>query len=378
MNTGSIHIPETQYEGMGSNAWVIGGNHTDNGKPLLANDPHLGLLLPSLFYMYEVSLLKKGTKDIQSQAFGVMMDGLPAMSIGINDNFAWGSTASYVDNKDVFHETVRDNNGSLEYFFKGEWKPFTLRQEVFKVRGQADYVKNFYHSHRGPVIEHVFLDIHFKYGYPIPNHYRINHTLTISSAIYFPDATSLKGLTNLAFSNTTEEMEERSSEIHSPNIDSVWIDSEGNYGYRSVGRTARRNIPEMGSFIKDGTTDLYDMVEFLDYKDFPVLLNPKKGYISMANNKFAEDSFVDRCSIHEISTGRSYRLDKFISEMIKRGEKFNHETMKKLQLDHRDEFLSEAFPFVLDALRKVPELWSNPTTDQYFELLSKWDYYMPK
>lgn len=70
-----------------------------------------------------------------------MVDGLPAMSIGINNEYAWGSTASYVDNKDIFHEKVRENNETLEYFFMGEWRPFKVRKEIFKVRGGEDFVK---------------------------------------------------------------------------------------------------------------------------------------------------------------------------------------------------------------------------------------------
>lgn len=64
----------------------------------------------------------------------------------------------------------------------------------------------------------------------------------------------------------------------------------------------------MGGFVKDGSTDEYDMGETLTWKDMPKLRNPKKGYVSMANNKFAEDSFDTRSSIHEVSTGRSYRI----------------------------------------------------------------------
>ena len=64
-----------------------------------------------------------------------MVDGMPAMSIGTNGKYSWGSTASYVDNKDIYHEKVREKNGSLEYFFKDQWHPFKIRKETFKVRG---------------------------------------------------------------------------------------------------------------------------------------------------------------------------------------------------------------------------------------------------
>ena len=116
------------------------------------------------------------------------------------------------------------------------------------------------------MIEYIFYDLHFKYGYPIPNHYRVNHTITISSAIYVPDNSSAQGLLNLLFCDTFEKFTNCSNNINSPNIDSIYIDPEGNFGYVSVGRIAKRKIPEMGSFLKDGSTSLYDVIEFLNWE----------------------------------------------------------------------------------------------------------------
>lgn len=123
----SIFMPSTDYEALGSNAWVIGGEHTSNGKPLLASDPHLPLFVPSLFYMLEVMVAGEGN-ELEHQAFGIMADGLPGVMVGVNRELAWGSTASYVDNKDVFHEKVRENKGVLEYEFNKEWKPLKSRK----------------------------------------------------------------------------------------------------------------------------------------------------------------------------------------------------------------------------------------------------------
>lgn len=105
-------MPQSEYDSIGSNAWVIGGEHTKNGRPMLANDPHLGIIIPSLFYFAEISIVNE-TGDCTFTTFGAKADGLPALSIGMSNKFAWGSTAAYVDNKDVFHEVVRDNNGTL-------------------------------------------------------------------------------------------------------------------------------------------------------------------------------------------------------------------------------------------------------------------------
>ena len=130
-------------------------------------DPHLVNMIPSLFYALEVMVVDE-EDQVQHRTFGVMVDGLPSFSVGVSDQFAWGSTASYVDNKDIYHEQVREHKGALEYLFKGEWRPFTRRKETFRVRGGNDVVKEFLHTHRGPVIEHIFNELHYKYGYPLP------------------------------------------------------------------------------------------------------------------------------------------------------------------------------------------------------------------
>lgn len=102
-----------------------------------------------------------------------------------------------------------------------------------------------------------------------------------------------------------------------PNIDSVYITSQGEFGYHAVGRNPTRKIYEMSGFMKDGTVSDYDMNGFLELN--PQVRNPKKGYLAMCNNKFAPDQFAHRGSLHEITTGRAYRLEKIITDKIAAG-----------------------------------------------------------
>jgi acyl-homoserine lactone acylase PvdQ len=97
-----------------------------------------------------------------------------------------------------------------------------------------------------------------------------------------------------------------------PTIDSVFISANGSYGYAPCGDLPTRNIPEMGSFIKDGNSDLYDFKEPVPFKEKPIIHDPKKGYFSMANNKFASNNYKHRSSLHQLTTGRSWILDKLI------------------------------------------------------------------
>lgn len=97
-----------------------------------------------------------------------------------------------------------------------------------------------------------------------------------------------------------------------PTVDTAFIHINGSYGYSPVGGIPQRNIPEMGSFIKDGNSDEYDFLDELPLEEKAMILDPKKGYFSLANNKFATNNYKHRSSIHQITTGRAFRLDKII------------------------------------------------------------------
>ncbi len=219
---------------------------------------------------------------------------------------------------------------------------------MYKIRWEGEERRTSYSNHRGPVVEDIFDEFYYKYSYPLPLKYRINHTITVSAAIYHPDSTSLKGMIELTFSTDSAAFFKFGAQIKSPNIDSVYINSTGGFGYSAVGRNPTRKVYEVSGFMKDGTVSTYDMTGFLE--ENPSLHNPKKGYLALCNNKFAPDQYTHRGSLHEITTGRAYRLNRIITEKIAAGHKFSFEDMKTMQLDFRDEFLSEAFPYVLTRL----------------------------
>jgi acyl-homoserine lactone acylase PvdQ len=142
-----------------------------------------------------------------------------------------------------------------------------------------------YENHRGPVIENIFDELYYKYSYPLPLKYRINHTITCDSALYRPDSTSLKNLLDITFSLDYKHFENIGHLIKVPNIDSVYINKDGDFGYSAVGRNPVRNVYELSGFMKDGTVSDYDMKGFLNSN--PRVKNPKKGYVAMCNNKYA-------------------------------------------------------------------------------------------
>lgn len=111
---------------------------------------------------------------------------------------------------------------------------------MIKVRGGEDIIETYYHTHRGVVLESIFMDIHWKYGYPLPDKYRDNHTLTLVPAHYRIDNSSAKGLTSMLTFQTYEEFLIAGDNIKYPNIDSTFIFPNGSYGYVSIGAIPKR------------------------------------------------------------------------------------------------------------------------------------------
>jgi penicillin G amidase len=127
-----------------SNNWVISGKHTTTGKPMLANDPHLGTSLPSFWTLNEVRWEDKWL-------IGASAPGIPLIGIGRGPNTSFGQTSPLSDNSDLWQETL---DASLtKYFVDGEWRNLELRKEVFKVKGAADVEYIVRSTHRGPIFQ---------------------------------------------------------------------------------------------------------------------------------------------------------------------------------------------------------------------------------
>ncbi len=133
---------------IGGNNWVVGGAHTTTGKPLLANDPHLGAQIPSIWYLAHLS---GGRLD----AIGATLPGVPGIIIGHNQQIAWGVTNTTPDVQDLFVERVNEQN-QVEY--KGVWEPIRVIPETIKVRGQPDLTIQVRITRHGPLISDVLED----------------------------------------------------------------------------------------------------------------------------------------------------------------------------------------------------------------------------
>jgi penicillin amidase len=136
--------PKPKPEGLGSNNWVIGGSKTANGYPILANDPHLNLTFPSIWY--QVQLAAPGVN-----VNGVSLPGTPAVIIGYNQKIGWGVTNVDADVLDWYQIRFKDLTKN-EYWYNNNWVPTKRRIEEIKVRGQKTFYDTVIYTHAGPVV----------------------------------------------------------------------------------------------------------------------------------------------------------------------------------------------------------------------------------
>jgi penicillin amidase len=251
----------------GSNAWVLAGSRTESGRPLLANDPHLELTLPSIWY--ELDLHSAGF-----QAVGVSFPGFPLVVIGHNERIAWGVTNSEADVQDVYVERLNKTGDS--YFDRGRWKRLVKKEEMIRVRGRREPEKlEISWTDRGPILSSFMV----KSAVPLSLRWTIFEGGRIGEALF-----------GLNRARNWEEFCRAVALWDVPSQNFVYADVDGNIGYYLSGLIPLRK-KAAALFPVPGWKEENAWQGFLEEARKPVIFNPEKGYVITANDKMLpEDS----------------------------------------------------------------------------------------
>jgi len=297
----------------GSNNWAVAGWKSETGKPILANDMHLGLFTPGIWYqMHQVI---EGELDVT----GVVLPGQPCVIAGHNDRIAWGMTNVMVDDMDFYREKVNPDNEN-EYMFNGKWRRMQVREEEIAT-GNGDVVKRkIRFTHRGPVIsgmkdlEDEVISMHW-IGNDFSNELRSVYLLN--------RAKNWSDFRNAA----------RSFLSVSQNI--VYADVDGNIGmYCCAGIPIREGN---GIEIMPGDTDRHDWKGFVPFERRPHSFNPPEGFVASANNKTVSDRYPFYIS-HWFD--QPHRIDR-IREMLSEKQKYSVDDFSRMQLDQRSKLVEQ-------------------------------------
>ncbi len=241
---------------LGSNNWVVSGAHTSTGKPLLANDPHLGLGVPCIWYM--VHLEAPGLN-----AEGFDLPGTPLLIIGHNERIAWGFTNNGTDVQDLYIETSNPAN-PLEYRVNGAWAAAKVRREVIHIKGRPDESLDVVVTRHGPVVR--------REG---GRAYALRWTATEPGAMEF-------GYPLICRAKNWNDFLDVMRRIPGPAQNIIYADVDGNIGFIVAARIPIRKNGD-GSVPVPGDTGDYEWTGYIPFEELPQVLNPPGGIIGTAN-----------------------------------------------------------------------------------------------
>ena len=306
-------------EFVGSNAWVISGQLTDNGQAILANDPHVGIQMPSIWYMANL-------KGAQINASGMSIVGLPVIIFGRNQKIAWGGTVMMLDAHDFYFEQVNASNAK-QYLNNGQWLDFDTQKHHIKVRPEIPLMLReaikpvevvVRTTIRGPVVSDVF-------GLS-------DQPVSLRWTALDQNDTSYETFFRLNYANDWGEFKSALSHHGAPALNFLYADQAGNIGYLGAGKNPIRakgqgQIPVMG-----GASE-YDWTGYVPAADWPQSYNPERGYIVSANNKVISDDYPYHISYDWAPPDRAKRIEQLISQELNTNNSLSLDYMKKIQGD---------------------------------------------
>ncbi|MDE2030550.1 MAG: penicillin acylase family protein, partial [Alphaproteobacteria bacterium] len=251
-----------------SNEWVIGGSRTKSGKPLLANDPHLGLEAPILWYLARIV-------TPQDSVEGATVPGLPVVLLGQTDHVAWGFTTTDSDVQDLFLEKPDDGNPDL-YLTPNGTAPFVTHNEIIHVKGQADVTMSVRTTRHGPVLSDIDGEM-AAVAWP-------NRVMALAfTGLGAQDTTSEAVVYMDRAQNATQFLDAIKKYYQTPTQNIVYADDKGTFGYINPGLVPIRKSGD-GLMPVDGASGKYDWVGTVPFDKLPHVENPAAGYIFNANN----------------------------------------------------------------------------------------------
>ncbi|MTI87630.1 MAG: penicillin acylase family protein [Balneolaceae bacterium] len=336
-------------EGIGSNNWVVDGSKTASGYPILANDPHLHLTLPSIWY--EVQLHAPGVN-----AYGVSLQGVPSVIIGFNEEVAWGVTNVSADVLDWYEVKFKDDT-KQEYRHGGQWKPTTTRIEEIKVRGGATVLDSVVYTHHGPVTE-----VSSSTG---DEKDPVYHALRW---IAHDGSNELKTFYGLNRARSYDNYVDALKHYIAPAQNFVFASNEGDIALWVNGLFPKK-WKYQGRTVSDGTDPKYDWKGWIPRDHVPHIKNPERGFVSSANQESAAPDYPYYLDDDFAPFERGRRINDLLREM----ENITTADIQKMQMDDYSYYAATLLPGLLEWIQKE-EL--SEAEKEVLNVVQNWNYHM--
>lgn len=337
---------------VGSNNWVVSPQKAKKNKAMIANDPHLAVVHPNLWYYTVMS-----TPDFSAAGFTI--PGAPGVVIGKNNVMSWGYTNVMADDCDFYFETV-DSSGK-KYLLDGEWQNFDIIEEKIVVKDSSDVELEILSNFRGPVINNIRPN-NLLFGEKPEN------TIITMRWTGFEFSDEPGALLKVNRSKNMGEFIEAVEGFKLPGQNFLFADSTGNIGYICAARLPIRK-DKFPSYIYDGRNSQNDWLGFVPYKKMPRIINPVKNYLASANNKVVKDFEYHISNIWEPDS-RIRRINQFLD----RDTAFDVSDFSLMQNDVKSVYAEDIVPKIVEIFSDV-EI-TEPNLKTALGLFKQWDYRM--
>lgn len=334
---------------IGSNNWAVGPQKSSTGYPMLANDPHLTLSLPSIWYQIQ---LVSPTMNV----YGASMPGAPAVLSGFNKEIAWGVTNVGADVLDFYQIKFKDNT-RREYWHNNQWKPVRQRIETIKVKGKPDVVDTVLYTHHGSV---MYTAGQKPYADNVPVGYAarwIAHESSNDFLCWY--------LLNRA--KNYDQYLNALTYYSAPAQNFVFADVNKDIAIAPSGRFPLKR-KDQGKFLLDGTNPADDWQGWIPADQNPRVKNPARGFVSSANQSSTDPSYPYYINWEFAPSERGRRINQRLTAM----QRVTVDSLRMLQNDTYNLRAVDALPLWL------PRVETQNLTDvqrQALNALKSWSYY---
>lgn len=317
----------------GSNNWAVSGGKTKTGNPLLANDPHLQLNLPSVWYALQLT-------NPEANTYGVSLPGTPGIIIGFNDSISWGVTNATRDVKDWFAIRYR-NKERNEYAFEGKWHKTKKQLEKIKIRpdnfwsSAETIVDTIVYTHHGPVV--------YDKAHP-GDSAQLNYALRWTA---HDGSNELKTFLLLNRAHNYEDYVEALQSYETPAQNFAFASVKGNIALWVQGKFPLR-WEEQGKFLMDGSLQSHEWQGFIPQEHNAHVLNPERGFVSSANQIPVDSTYP----YYTYDQNYQHYRNRRINQVLAKSNALTIEDMMQLQNDNYNLKAAETLPWMLDSLNR--------------------------
>jgi penicillin amidase len=338
--------------GIGSNNWAVSGSKTANGHVILANDPHLNLNLPSLWFAIQLSTPGNSAK-------GASLPGALGVISGFNKNIAWGLTNATRDVRDWYSITFRSEDRT-EYRYNDQWIQSTIRVEEIQVKDETPFIDTVVYTHYGPIMYDKTFGA---------NAQNINFALKWTA---HEGSNEQRTFLELNRAENHSDYLQALDHFTSPAQNFVFGSKSGDIAMKVQGKFPLK-WEGQGKYLMDGNNPKFEWKEYIPNEQNPATLNPSRGFVSSANQFSVGPSYPYYVFDNSFEHYRNRRLNNRLREM----SEITMEDMKELQFDNFHLHASEALPVMLKYLLEDSEKHFSPEANKFIEMLQEWDFHTP-